>query len=84
MDDTRVSVKPLWARIQGENRPFSAGTTYEISCEVVGARPTPTITWSKGSMMLRNVRQMVILFLNKFLYILYYMAFEYSLNIVQY
>ena len=59
MDGTRVSVRPLWVRMQGENRPFSAGTTYEISCEVVGARPTPKITWSKGSMILRNARQTV-------------------------
>lgn len=59
MDGTRVSVKPLWVRMQGENRPFSAGTTYEIGCEIVGARPNPKITWSKGSLMLRNARQTV-------------------------
>ncbi|KAK9298048.1 hypothetical protein QLX08_008541 [Tetragonisca angustula] len=52
-----MNLRPLWVRMQGENRPFSAGTTYEISCEVVGARPTPKITWSKGSMILRNARQ---------------------------
>ncbi|XP_034177818.2 protein turtle homolog A isoform X2 [Osmia lignaria lignaria] len=52
-----MNLRPLWVRMQGENRPFSAGTTYEIGCEVVGARPTPTITWSKGSIMLRNARQ---------------------------
>ncbi|XP_076392275.1 protein turtle homolog B isoform X2 [Megachile rotundata] len=52
-----MNLKPLWVRMQGENRPFSAGTTYEISCEVVGARPTPKITWSKGSTVLRNARQ---------------------------
>nr|XP_034177822.1 nephrin-like isoform X6 [Osmia lignaria] len=52
-----MNLRPLWVRMQGENRPFSAGTTYEIGCEVVGARPTPKITWSKGSIMLRNARQ---------------------------
>ncbi|XP_076666600.1 neural cell adhesion molecule 2 isoform X4 [Andrena cerasifolii] len=52
-----MNLKPLWTRMQGENRPFSAGTTYEIGCEVVGARPTPKIVWTKGSAMLRNARQ---------------------------
>ncbi|XP_060825847.1 nephrin-like isoform X3 [Bombus pascuorum] len=52
-----MNLKPLWVRMQGENRPFSAGTTYEIGCEIVGARPNPKITWSKGSLMLRNARQ---------------------------
>ncbi|XP_014609285.1 PREDICTED: nephrin-like isoform X5 [Polistes canadensis] len=51
-----MNLKPLWVRIQGENRAFSAGTLYEIGCEVVGARPTPKITWSKGSITLRNTR----------------------------
>jgi len=53
------TVKPLWVRIQGESRPLSAGKTYEIGCEVVGARPSPTITWSKGNMILRNARETV-------------------------
>ncbi|XP_011703468.1 PREDICTED: nephrin-like isoform X3 [Wasmannia auropunctata] len=52
-----MNLKPLWVRIQGENRPLSAGKTYEIGCEVVGARPSPTITWSKGNMILRNARE---------------------------
>lgn len=59
MDGTRVLVKPLWVRMQGKNRPFSAGTIYEITCEVVGARPTPKITWSKGSTILKDARQTV-------------------------
>ncbi|XP_046820910.1 hemicentin-2-like isoform X1 [Vespa crabro] len=54
-----MNLKPLLVRMQGENRPFSAGTTYEIGCEVVGARPTPKITWSKGSIALRTTRQTV-------------------------
>ncbi|KAL6447971.1 hypothetical protein ACFW04_000191 [Cataglyphis niger] len=52
-----MNLKPLWVRIQGENRPLSAGKTYEISCEVVGARPEPMITWSKGNTILRNARE---------------------------
>ncbi|XP_076762813.1 neural cell adhesion molecule 2 isoform X4 [Xylocopa sonorina] len=54
-----MNLKPLWVRMQGENRPFSRGTTYQIGCEVVGARPIPTITWSKGSTMLTNAEQTV-------------------------
>ena len=50
-------MKPLWVRLLGENRPLSAGTSHEISCEVVGARPVPEITWTKGSTILRNTRQ---------------------------
>lgn len=53
------TVKPLWVRIRGENRPFSAGKPYEIVCEVVGARPRPRIIWSKGNTILRNAREMV-------------------------
>ncbi|CAL1684767.1 unnamed protein product [Lasius platythorax] len=52
-----MNLKPLWVRIQGENRPLSAGKTYEIGCEVVGARPVPKITWSKGNTILRNARE---------------------------
>ncbi|XP_077267465.1 protein turtle homolog B isoform X6 [Temnothorax americanus] len=52
-----MNLKPLWVQIQGENRPLSAGKTYEIGCEVVGARPSPTIAWSKGNMILRNARE---------------------------
>ncbi|XP_029178143.1 hemicentin-2-like isoform X2 [Nylanderia fulva] len=52
-----MNLKPLWVRIQGENRPLSAGKTYEIGCEVVGARPAPKITWSKGNAILRNARE---------------------------
>ncbi|KAG5312027.1 TUTLB protein, partial [Pseudoatta argentina] len=52
-----MNLKPLWVRIQGESRPLSAGKTYEIGCEVVGARPSPTITWFKGNMILRNARE---------------------------
>ncbi|XP_020707097.2 nephrin-like isoform X6 [Athalia rosae] len=54
-----MNLRPLWVRLQGENRALSAGTTYEIVCEVVGARPTPEVTWSKGSVRLRNARQTV-------------------------
>ncbi|XP_058802199.1 nephrin-like [Phymastichus coffea] len=54
-----MNLRPLWVRLQGENRPLSAGMTYEIGCEVVGAKPEPTIEWTKGGVALKNVRQTV-------------------------
>ncbi|KAL7306722.1 hypothetical protein TKK_0001391 [Trichogramma kaykai] len=54
-----MNLRPLWARLQGENRPLSAGMTYGIGCEVVGAKPTPTIEWTKAGVALKNARQTV-------------------------
>lgn len=51
---TYISVRPLWVKLQGENKPLSAGTEHELLCEVVGSRPAPTITWWKGSVLMRN------------------------------
>lgn len=54
-----LAVKPLSVRLQTERRPLSANTTYEIGCEVVGAKPKPTIEWTKGGVPLKNVRETV-------------------------
>ncbi|XP_046753589.1 synaptogenesis protein syg-2-like isoform X6 [Diprion similis] len=51
-----MNLKPLWVRLRGENQPLSAGSTHEIACEVVGARPTPDVIWSKGNIPLKNTR----------------------------
>lgn len=54
-----VTVRPLWVKLQGENRPLSADNEYQLWCEVVGSRPAPLISWWKGSTPMRNTREIV-------------------------
>ncbi|XP_013178713.1 PREDICTED: nephrin-like isoform X2 [Papilio xuthus] len=51
-----MNLPPLSVRIQGGKRPLVAGQTSELSCQVVGARPKPVITWWKGGTKLNTVR----------------------------
>ncbi|XP_031341618.1 nephrin-like [Photinus pyralis] len=53
-----IYLRPLWAKIWGKQRVLSAGNTYEISCEVIGSRPRPLITWWLESVQLVNTREL--------------------------
>lgn len=53
------TVRPLWVKMQGDNKPLSAGGNYGLVCEVVGSRPKPVITWWKGSILMKNSTDLV-------------------------
>ncbi|XP_068624483.1 synaptogenesis protein syg-2-like [Battus philenor] len=51
-----MNLSPLSVRIQGGKRPLVAGQSTKLSCQVVGARPKPVISWWKGGTKLSTVR----------------------------
>lgn len=54
-------MRPLGIKLQSENRPLSANHPYDLRCEVIGSRPAPSITWWKGSIQMRNTKELVII-----------------------
>lgn len=58
-------MRPLLVRITSEKKPLSAGSPYELTCEVAGARPEPVITWWLGSVQLKDTRETVSVRFNK-------------------
>ncbi|CAG5013591.1 unnamed protein product [Parnassius apollo] len=50
-----MNLPPLSVRIQGGKRPLVAGQSTELTCQVVGARPKPVISWWKGGTKLTTV-----------------------------
>jgi CD80-like C2-set immunoglobulin domain. len=54
-----LPVKPLWIKLLDENIPFSAEHAHAFRCEVVGARPSPNITWWRDNTQLFNSKDVV-------------------------
>lgn len=53
------TVRPLSIKLVGENRPLSAEVSVNISCRVIGAKPTPIITWWKDDNQMKDAKQIV-------------------------
>ncbi|KAF2880735.1 hypothetical protein ILUMI_25435 [Ignelater luminosus] len=53
-----MNLRPLWAKLWGKQRVLSAGKPYELSCEVVGSRPRPVITWWLGGVQMASTREL--------------------------
>lgn len=52
-----VAVRPLTIRIQGNNKPLSAGKSVDIVCKTTGSRPSAMVSWWIGSNKLKKTRE---------------------------
>lgn len=52
-------VRPLTITLDKDIKNLSTNRTYELKCEVTGSRPTPSLSWWKGSSQLRNTKEWV-------------------------
>ncbi|CAO1440615.1 unnamed protein product [Diamesa serratosioi] len=52
-----LNLRPLTIKLNQDIKFLSTNHSYDLKCEVVGARPTPTITWWKGSTQMRTTRE---------------------------
>ncbi|VVC33858.1 Fibronectin type III,Immunoglobulin subtype,Immunoglobulin-like domain,Immunoglobulin-like [Cinara cedri] len=50
-------LRPLSINLVGENRPLSANKPVNISCRVIGAKPSPIISWWKDATQMTDVKQ---------------------------
>ncbi|KAF5299116.1 hypothetical protein FQR65_LT09474 [Abscondita terminalis] len=49
---------PLRAKLWGKQHILSAGNTYEISCEIIGSRPRPIISWWLDNVQLTSAKEL--------------------------
>ncbi|CAG5013693.1 unnamed protein product [Parnassius apollo] len=49
-----INLRPLWVHIEGGKRPLVAGRAATLTCQVVGARPPPLLSWWKGDTKLNT------------------------------
>ncbi|XP_018895805.1 nephrin isoform X2 [Bemisia tabaci] len=55
-----MTLPPLMVRLKNEQHPLSADTSYEIVCEVIGARPKPNVTWWLDAKQLHTAKEPVL------------------------
>ncbi|KAF5301906.1 hypothetical protein FQA39_LY10561 [Lamprigera yunnana] len=55
---TDMYFQPLRAKLWGKQHILSAGSTYEISCEIIGSRPRPIISWWLDNIQLTSGKEL--------------------------
>jgi hypothetical protein len=54
-----LSVGPLSVRLVGVPQVLSAGQQYSLSCEALGARPVPEISWWIGETRVDHLQKSI-------------------------